>query len=153
MAHRSYCNVTGSLTGIKVYLPLNLIDWFRICVKNCLIICGRFAKSLYSTLSSQIEITVQRPSSIQVCIHPPPPLWAGCNTRSVFKWSKAGLNSVFFFLARLSYQGQRAQSSQLFSPNNMSEVVFGYVILASGNDLYLTNRLPKIDCRSQSKKF
>ena len=33
-----------------------------------------------------------------LCVYPTPPPWAGCNTRSIFKWNKAGLNLEFSFL-------------------------------------------------------
>ena len=50
----------------------------------------------------------------KVCIYWNPPLWAGwCNTRSIFKWSKASLNSVFFFSPRLT----KAKEPTL--PNNL----------------------------------
>ena len=33
----------------------------------------------------------------RACIYPTPPLRAGCETRSILKWSTAGLNSKFLF--------------------------------------------------------
>ena len=43
--------------------------------------------------------------------HPTPPLWAWGGTRSVFKQSKAGLNSVFVLIDGLSNQVKRTQSA------------------------------------------
>ena len=39
-----------------------------------------------------------------ICIYSNPPQQTGCDTRSIFKQSKTGLNSVLFFLDRLPYQ-------------------------------------------------
>ena len=46
---------------------------------------------------------------------------AGYNTRSIFKQSKANLNSVFLLLAWLLYQGLRTQSTVLFTHNRGGE--------------------------------
>ena len=45
--------------------------------------------------------------TLDVCIYPTPPPWAGCDIRSffLFKWSTFGLNSVFLLLELLPYQG------------------------------------------------
>ena len=40
--------------------------------------------------------------------------WEGCNTRSIFKWSLTGLNSVFLLLDWSPNQGWRTQSYYLF---------------------------------------
>ena len=42
---------------------------------------------------------------------------AGCDTRSIFKWSLTGLNLVFTLLDWLPNQGKRTQSALLFTHN------------------------------------
>ena len=48
-----------------------------------------------------------------ICIYPTPPPPAGCDTRSIFMWSTAGLNSVFLLLESLP--GKRTHSIQLWT--------------------------------------
>ena len=33
-------------------------------------------------------------------VYPTPPPWAGCDTKSIFKWNKAGLNQIDSYLSQ-----------------------------------------------------
>ena len=55
------------------------------------------------SLPTQIDLMVGQAlvdweGTTHICIHLTPLLQEGCDTRSIFKWSTAGLDSVFFLL-------------------------------------------------------
>ena len=57
-----------------------------------------FDNNPYSSHVSKVNIITRKSRcSWYVYIYPTPPPWAGCDTRSNFKWSSAGLNSEFSF--------------------------------------------------------
>ena len=50
------------------------------------------------------------------CIYPTPPLQAGCDIKSIFKWSKVGLNSYFLLLDWLPTMAREPSLPLYFYP-------------------------------------
>ena len=77
------CYLIGILSVVKVIIILLSVN-----VENAWVYCGIF------NMGHPVKIKF----SIAVCIHPIPPPWVRCNSRSIFKQDSAGLNSVFLLL-------------------------------------------------------
>ena len=60
--------------------------------------------NILKMMQINMEIFLNLVHFLIFCIYPTPPLWVGCNTKSIFSWSTGGLNFVFLFLNWLPYQ-------------------------------------------------
>ena len=76
---------------------INLINFFLYSLVKC------FPKLLVNRIPDYNCVEIRAKSIAQllqqsnVCIYPTPPPQTGCNKRSIFKQSTAGLNSDFSF--------------------------------------------------------
>ena len=74
--------------------------------------------------------------------NPTLPSWRGCDTRSIFKWSKASLNSVFSFSSTgCCTKAKKNQSTLLFTYHGNRFMLFPKGISMKGNTTSLIQNL------------